>query len=185
MKSTEQKHIREEMGDMHQFFIEKIENAINDGRYIEASWLIYSCMENRFFRVLQKYKKQCKYCKGKCQKNRNELAISTKIECVRWLCEADVTCISNSFEIDLLKEIKKWIKNRNNMMHNLLSLDSYKNCDDDFKQSALSGQILLKKLYDSCTNFRREFYADDYEFIFPEGAMEGCHCKNTNDSKEK
>ena len=84
IKSTESLKVREQMVDMHQFFIDKIDEAVESQRYIEASWLIYSCIENRFFRILQKYKKQCKYCKGKskCKKNRNELAISTKIACV-------------------------------------------------------------------------------------------------------
>ena len=72
MKSTEEKAIRECMVDMHQFFIDKIDTAIKNERFIEASWLIYSCLENRFFRILQKYKNQCKYCKGKCKSNKNE-----------------------------------------------------------------------------------------------------------------
>ena len=185
MKSTEEKSIREEMVDMHKFFIDKIDDAIESSRFIEASWLIYACMENRFFRVLQKYKKQCKYCKGKCKKNRNELAISTKIACVRRLCEADVLCLSESFSIELLEKIRKWVKKRNDMMHDLLSLESYKKSDEDFKQSALDGQILLGELYEACTNFRKRFYEKDYEFVFPEDAMEGCPCGKLNDNTEE
>lgn len=78
MKSTENIEERLQRVDMHDFFLKKIDEAINEERYIEASWLIYSCMENRFYRTIQKYKKLCKYCTGKCKKNKNELAISTK-----------------------------------------------------------------------------------------------------------
>ena len=178
MKSTEDKSKRMEMVDMHQFFIERINAAVEESRYFEASWLIYSCMENRFFRVLTKFKRSCKYCKGKCKKNKNELALSTKIACVKRLCESNVECISASFTLDQLEEIRQWVKKRNKMMHDLLSLETYKNIDDDFKKSSIEGQKLLTDLYDSCTNFRKIFYSDGYEFVFPEAAMDACRCAN-------
>ena len=52
MKSTEKMEERLNLVDMHDFFLKKIDDAIGEERYIEASWLIYSCMENRFFRTL-------------------------------------------------------------------------------------------------------------------------------------
>lgn len=179
MKSTEDKNQRQEMVGMHQFFIDKIDNALKNKWYIEASWLIYACMENRFFRVLHKYKKQCKYCKGKCNKNKNELAISTKINCVKRLCESNVTCISNSFTIDQLDEIRKWVKKRNNLIHDLLTLESYQDSDEAFKELALEGQNLCHELYESCTNFRKLYFDKEYTFEFPEKAMEDCSCAKT------
>lgn len=173
------------MVDMHQFFLEKIDAAIKAERYIEASWLIYSCLENRLFRVLQKFKNQCKYCKGKCKKNKNELAISTKLSCIRRLCENGVSCITNSFSLEQLEEIRLWIKKRNDMMHDLLSLETYKNTDEDFRASAIEGQIILSKLYSSCTQFRKVFYSDGYEFIFPEKAMEDCPCNRMKQKYEE
>ena len=186
MQSTEEKAVRLKHVDMHDFFLNRIDTSIEEERYIEASWLIYSCLENRFFRTLQKYKKQCKYCKGKskCKKNKNELAISTKIDCVKRLIENNVPCISESFTIDQLDSIKKWVKKRNNMMHDLLSLSTYQNMDENFKESAINGKQLLDDLYESCTSFRSKFYADGYEFIFPDEAMEGCACKPRNDQNQ-
>lgn len=97
MRSTEDKSKRIEMVDMHQYFIERINAAVAESRYFEASWLIYACMENRFFRVLQKFKRQCKYCRGKCKKNKNELALSTKIACaVEPLCRGVAEVGGNS-----------------------------------------------------------------------------------------
>lgn len=179
MKSTETKEKRIEMVDMHQFFIERIDAAIKEERYIEASWLIYSCMENRFFRVIQKFKNQCKCCKGKCKKSRNELALKTKIDCIKRLCEENVAGISDSFSLDQLENIRKWVKRRNNLMHDLLSLESYREIDIEFKQASIDGQKLLSDLYSSCTNFRKKFYADDYEFVFPEKAMNACPCNQS------
>jgi len=184
MQSTEKIEERLERVDMHDFFLKKIDKAIDEERYIEASWLIYSCMENRFFRTLQKYKKQCKYCSGKCKKNKNELAISTKIACVRRLMENNVTCISESFTAELLENTRLWVKNRNNMMHDLLNLETYQDMDEQFKNSSIEGKALLDQLYTACTLFRKKFYAGEYEFIFPEVAMEGCSCKPRSNTNE-
>lgn len=182
MKSTEEKAKRMEMVDMHKFFLDKIDNAIKEKRYIEASWLIYSCMENRFFRTLQKYKSLCECCKGKskCKEKTNKLAITTKIKCVKRLAENGNPSISDNFPLDLLKGILDWVYKRNDMMHDLLALDTYKNTDDDFKKSAFEGVDLLKQLYDSCTGFRKAFYTNGYEFIFPEKAMRDCPCGPRN-----
>ena len=62
-------------------------------------------------------------------------------------------------------------------MHDLLSLETYQNMDDRFKTSSIEGKKLLNELYSACTLFRRKFYEDGYEFVFPESTMEGCSCK--------
>lgn len=73
MKSTEKYEDREKRVDMHNFFISKIDDAMKNKRYIEASWLIYSCFENRYFRTVEKIKEQCKYSGGKCKKHLTSL----------------------------------------------------------------------------------------------------------------
>lgn len=176
MISREDKSIRLNMVDMHQFFIDKIDDAMAHERYIEASWLIYSCMENRFFRVLEKFKNQCKYCTGKCKERSNRLSISTKIKCVKRLLENNVECISESFTSKQLEDISSWLADRNKKMHNLLSLETYKNVDTEFKKSATKGRAILDDLYESCTKFRSKFFDPEYIFIFPEAAMEKCPC---------
>lgn len=179
MKSTEEKSQRLEMVDMHQFFQDKINKSIEENNNIEASWLIYSSMENRFFRTLQKYKSTCTYCTGtsKCKKNSNQLALNTKIDCIKRLKEQNVTCIAESFDSKLLNNIKNWVKKRNKLMHDLLALETYNNIDAEFEKSANEGLVLLNELYDSCTKFRAKFYAEGYEFKFPIEAMKGCNCK--------
>lgn len=185
MNSTEKMEERLKRVDMHDFFLEKINESLKNERYIETSWLIYACMENRFFRTLQKYKNQCKYCTGKskCKKSKNELAISTKIACIRRLAEYNVSCISESFSVELLEQTQEWIKERNILMHDLLSLETYQSMDEKFKQSATSGKAILDKLYAACTAFREKFYTEDYIFVFPDAAMEGCSCKPKSKKK--
>lgn len=171
MKQNESLELRCEMATMHDFFLNKIDESIEGGLYFEASWLIYSCLENRFFRVLDKYKRECKYCRkgSKCRKGSNQLAISTKVKCVERLCDAGVECISDSFSSEIFDEVKAWIKLRNSLMHNLLSLEHYEDhFDKDFKELALNGKRIVEDVYEACTKFREAFFQPDYEFVFPE-----------------
>lgn len=177
MKSTEKKSERLKRVDMHDFFLQKIKDAMNNKRYIEASWLIYSCFENRYFRTIEKIKKDCKYSGGKCKNSNNELALRTKIRCVQRLAEENCECVRNAFSDELFAETMSWVKKRNLLMHNLLRLEEYQDMDKQFEESAKEGVVLLQKTYDACTEFRRLFYLDGYVFVFPEKAMEKCACK--------
>lgn len=183
MIQNEPFELRCEMATMHDFFLKKINESIEGELYFEAAWLIYSCLENRFFRVLDKYKRECKYCTkgGKCRKGSNQLAISTKVNCVERLHKAKVECISESFSNEILDEVKKWIKLRNNLMHNLLSLEHYEDhFDNDFKNLALNGKRIVEDVYEACAKFRESYFRPDYEFVFPESCMEECPCKPRN-----
>lgn len=180
MIQNEPIELRCEMATMHDFFLKKINESIEGELYFEAAWLIYSCLENRFFRVLDKYKRECKYCAkgGKCRKGNNQLALSTKVSCVERLYKENVSCISDSFPGEIFNEVKAWVKSRNRLMHNLLSLERYEeHFDNDFKELALSGKAIVEDVYDACTKFRGAFFQPDYKFVFPESCMEECSCK--------
>lgn len=178
MKSTEKYDDRVKRVDMHNFFIKKIDDAMENERYIEASWLIYSCFENRYFRTVEKIKEQCKYSGKKCKNASNELALRTKINCIQRIAnDSTCTCFSKNFPDELLKQTKKWVKDRNQLMHNLLQLDYYENMDSEFEKSATIGKKLLERTYACCTNFRKDFYTEGYTFEFPVSAMDGCSCK--------
>ena len=178
MKSTEKYEDREKRVDMHNFFISKIDDAMKNKRYIEASWLIYSCFENRYFRTVEKIKEQCKYSGGKCKKASNELALRTKITCIQRIAkDSSCTCFSKNFPDELLEQTKKWVKDRNKLMHNLLQLEYYENMDSEFEKSATTGKALLEQTYACCTKFREDFYTEGYTFEFPVSAMDGCSCK--------
>ena len=177
MKSTEEMSIRLEYVKMHEFFLNRIDISTKEERYIEASWIIYSCFENRYFRTIEKLKKQCKYSGGKCKKPNNELALRTKIRCLQRLHTAKIQCIYEAFDHTLFDKTLEWVKNRNILMHNLLKLEDYTNVDLLFKQCSLDGRELLRMTYESTTKFRSIFYSKNHEFNFPVIAMEGCSCK--------
>ncbi len=177
MKSTEKKEERLKRVDMHDFFLQKIEDAMQEERYIEASWLIYSCFENRYFRTVEKVKKECRYSKGRCKKPKNEMALATKVRCIQHLAEANCECFRKAFADELFNQTLIWIKKRNNLMHNLLQLEEYEDMYNQFKESSEEGFTLLQETYKSCTEFRKIYYSDNYVFEFPEEAMEKCNCK--------
>ena len=180
MKSNESRAVRLEMVDMHKFFLDKIEYAVSNGDYFQSSWLVYSCLENRYFRTISKFKNQCKYCTGKsnCKKKNNSLSINTKIKCIQRLYEHNVLCITQAFHADLFQRTLNWTKTRNKLMHDLLALNEYQSeYDDKFKTMSDEGYEIIHETYDACTKFREIFYADGYEFVFPEECMEDCRCK--------
>ena len=55
--------------------------------------------------------------------------------------------------------------------------------DERFKKSAEEGKILLDKTYTYCTEFRKLFYADGYQFVMPDEAAEKCPCKPKEGNK--
>lgn len=180
MQSTESKEQRLKRVDMHDFFSQKINSAMEAERYIEASWLIYSCFENRYFRTVEKVKGFCKYSGGKCKKSGNELALRTKVKCLQRLAESNCSCIRDNFTDELFEKTLKWVKARNKLMHDLLRLEEYAEMDEKFKSSAEEGVELLEETYKACTGFRASFYDDDYSFVFPDECMEKCSCKPRN-----
>ena len=187
MKSTEDKDTRLKRVDMHDYFLNRINHAMEHSNYIEASWLIYACFENRYFRTVSKYREYCKYCRSasKCNKKaKNELALATKIKCVKRLHENKVPCISESFDYSIFKDTLKWVDDRNNLMHDLLSLELYENTDGLFKANAEAGLELLLKTYEYCTRFREKFYSEGYVFVMPDIAAEACPCKPQQTEKE-
>ena len=184
MKSTEKKEERIQRVDMHEFFLTKINDAMKENRYIEASWLIYSCLENRYFRTVEKIKSQCAYSKGNCKKKDNRLALSTKVKCIQRLSNLGCECFSISFSDELFEKTKKWIKKRNILMHNLLQLDYYENMDKEFEKISNEGLQILNDTYASCTKFREKFYDEKYTFVFPKEAMEACYCNSDNKKKK-
>lgn len=178
MESTESMEMRVRMVDMHDFFLERIQRANEQGNYIEACWLIYSCLENRYFRTIMKFKADCKYSGGKCKKTKNELALRTKVRCVERLYDAEVPCIAESFNKELFSKTLTWVKKRNDLMHNLLKLDTYqRDYDEAFRELTSAGCLLLAETYKACETFRSLYYSEGYQFIFPETCMEKCSCR--------
>lgn len=85
---------------------------------------------------------------------------------------------------DLFEQTKAWVKIRNGLIHNLVQAKEYEEKYREFKKLAKEGSELLLQTYKCCTEFRKDFYREGYEFIFPKNVMAQCNC-NPNNKKMK
>lgn len=185
MDSTEKMTDRLERVDMHSFFLEKIRLSIEKEKYVEAVWIIYSCLEERYFRTIKKINGQCRYSGKTCGRDDNKLALSTKIDCIKRLAQDEnAECFNKNFSEELFNRTKTWVHKRNSLMHNLVQAKVYEENYTEFENLAKEGSEILQETYKCCTEFRKDFYSEGYEFIFPKNAMEQCNC-NPNNKKKK
>ena len=109
-------------------------------QYTEASWLCYAIFEQRIGRIVEKHIKKCQ--KGRRSKNEKPVSITTKLVCLKKLCKQKYGPYAD-FDKGLLDEIGVWCKQRNDLIHGLISLEHYKKYDKEFKNLATSGAPLV------------------------------------------
>ena len=149
--------IRRQMADMHDEFLDRLSHAIDEEAYVEAAWLCYSIFEQRTNRIVEKYISECP--KEKRLKKGNPIKISTKLHCIRKLIEKQYDPFAG-FDMELINEIQKWCKARNELVHGLVSLEHYKKYDEEFEMLAKSGAPLVKRMYGEATRIR-EWYRNE------------------------
>ncbi len=171
MIATEDISTRKEMVLMHNEYLSRLEKAMKEENYIEASWLCYAIMEQRVNRLIMKH---IRYCPKKEKTDQYPVSINTRLNCIKNL-------ISKNFngygilDLNLFLNISDWCKLRNNLTHSLISLNKYKKYDEEFKNLALNGYELVKKMYDESSKYRIWWYKSDIcTEEFP------CGCKNNS-----
>lgn len=176
MKAKDSYEDRLKMADMHDDVLQRIDLAIANKHSIEACWLCYSCFESRITRTLEKVSECCS--DRKCYQN-HKVGIKTRIDCLKRLNKAKY-CGTESFDNQLLGEITKWCKERNTLVHALVTLNNYCGMDDKFLQLATKGRPLVTKLYQQTTAFRNKYYAQTELTSFPEKAHNYCRLLKKN-----
>jgi len=161
---------RLEMAKMHDDIILRIDNAIKKKQAIEACWLCYACFESRITRTIDKLSVCCK--ERKCYNN-HKVGIVTKIDCLKRLSRQNYGG-ANQFENALLGEVKVWCKERNILVHDLVSLNNYRGIDKKFLDLAKKGRTILEKLYKQTTNFRNIYYQLDELPEIPTKVIDKC-----------
>ena len=171
MKSKETYETRLEMAHMHDEFLERLDAAMKQHNYVEASWLCYAIFEQRITRIVEKHITKCP--KQNRNDNKYHVGIRTKITCLKKLSKVQYGAYAN-FDSKLLSEIAGWCKKRNTLMHGLVSLELYKKYDKEFKDLAESGTPMVKKLYEEASKVR-EWCRSDHKFgAFP---VIKCRCE--------
>lgn len=171
MIAKEEYSIRLKMAEMHEEFIERMSEAYDNQYYVEAVWYCYAIFEQRISRLIAKYIDQCNRPDRKDDKS---AAISTRISCLQTVIQKNYG-VYGSIDVALLDRILKWCKNRNELVHGLISLKHYKKYDEEFKKLAEIGVPLVFELYDVCSDFRNRWYKSDEPSVpLP---VEKCRCK--------
>ena len=181
MKPKEEYEERLKMAEMHSDVLQRIDNAINNKQSIEACWLCYSCFESRITRTLEKVSECC--TERKCYQN-NKVGIKTRIDCLKRLSRIHYAG-TDAFDNQLLGQIVAWCKERNTLVHALVSLNNYYGMDDKFLQMAIKGKPLVEKLYSQTTNFRNQYYQISEMPSFPDKAREKCKLLKKTDETQK
>lgn len=168
------------MVEMHDDVLKRIESAIKKKQSIEACWLCYACFESRISRSLEKLSVNC--TKRNCYQN-HRVGIVTRIECMKGLCKLRYAG-SEHFDTQLLGNIKGWCKDRNKLVHALVTLNNYAGMDKKFLDLAKRGKPLVEELYKQTTAFRNEYYEIDAMPVFREDAENKCRLKKKEETTD-
>lgn len=180
MKPTDSYDDRLEMVKMHANVIKRINTAIENKQSIEACWLCYACFESRIVRTLEKVSVRCS--KRKCYGNKN-VGIATRIECLKQLKQLEYAG-TETFDNQLLGDIRAWCDERNILVHALVTLNNYEGMDEKFLSLAKKGKPLVEQLYKQTTKFRATYYKIENMPEFPEKAETKCRLKMKKTEKE-
>ncbi len=173
MRALDSYEDRLKMAEMHDDVLKRIDAAIKKKQSIEACWLCYACFESRITRTLEKISANCS--KRNCFEN-HKVGIITKIDCLKRLRKLKYAGTDN-FDNQLLGNIKGWCKERNKLVHALVTLNNYSGMDKSFLDLAKRGKPLVERLYQQTTVFRNKYYEIETMPIFPENAEEKCRLK--------
>lgn len=170
MKPHESLEVRKEMVDMHAAYLQRLDAAMKNEQYVEASWLCYAIFEQRINRLVVKYLDKCPL---PTKKGSVPIAISTRIRCIENLIKHNYGGFAE-YDKTLLPDIKNWCHIRNTLVHGLIGLDKYKKYDEEFENLAKKGQPLVKRIYSENEKYRIWFMGTDKLPDFPEYK---CKCK--------
>lgn len=170
MKAAEPLSVRMEMVQMHDKYGQALDDAMKNGRYVEATWLCYAIFEQRINRLIEKHLHKCP---KEPKKKGKPAAISTRIKCIKKLIEKGYGGYGQLDKKEF-ERIESWCDRRNKLTHGLVSLEKYQKYDREFKALAQQGYPLVKELYKEGKTFREWWYATDSLEVFPDIK---CQCK--------
>lgn len=151
------------MAEMHDDFKKRLDQAYTRKEYVEASWLCYAIFEQRIQRLIEKHIHRCPRRK---RTDTHPVGIKTKIQCIRKLSKVKYGGYAD-FNMRLLDDISKWCDKRNELVHSLLNVSTYRQYDKDFYNLAKEGLPLVEQLYSEASKIRAWYYAETFG-AFPE-----------------
>lgn len=170
MEPIESLEIRKQMAEMHDSVLKRIDAAYKSKQYIEVCWLCYACFESRVNRVLLKI---CSGCTKAKRKDNRKIGITTKLECYACLISNQYPPLQKENR-DLINTVKGWCKERNDLIHGMVTLEYYNDADKRFESLAKRGKELVKRMYSLGKDVREYYYNVEEIPLFPEDALKKC-----------
>lgn len=143
-----------EMVDMHNEYLQELNVAINTGNYMEACWLCYAIFEQRTYRIIEKI---IPHCPVKKEHKKGFTGIKTRLLCLDSLRQGNYIGFF-AFDKQIFSKIIDWCERRNDLIHNLVDLEKYKEYKYEFGKLAQEGKVLVKAYYKQASDFRKWFY---------------------------
>lgn len=173
MEPNEPLEDRLAMADMHDDVIARIDDSIERHSYIDACWYAYSCFESRINRAMLKIVGGCP--KEPRTDKKNPTGIRTKIECLVRLCRSGHPMLDGA-DVETLNSIKGWCKERNDLVHDLVTLDHYTNAEAKFASLANRSRSLVKRAYKLGAIVREAYYSSDSVTPIDSSIAKKCRC---------
>ena len=145
---------KEKQVAMHKDFFDRCRLAIDEGFYMEAILMEYAAMESRLEIILGVVGLPCS--KDLENSMRNNINISHRIRCVKWLVQDSPLFKSSKLEKKFFEKLHGWTMERNKYVHGL-----YKNAAlyDQRKEYASmlakDGLEYCRQLYNEAHRLRR------------------------------
>ncbi len=178
MRPKESLEVRIEMADMHDDVLLRIATAIEKKHCIEACWLCYACFESRIVRTLEKVSERCP---GRTCFQNPRVGIKRRIECLKRLRKQGYVG-TEQFDSNTLGQIIAWCRERDKLVHALVTLNNYSGMDKRFLDLAKQGQPLVERIYKETTMFRSAYYGLELLPEFPTSASEKCRLLKSKES---
>ena len=170
MEPKESLEIRYLMAEMHESVLKRIDSAYKSKQYIEVCWLCYACFESRVNRALVKI---CAGCSKQKRTNNRPVGISSKLECYARLIRNNYPPLVKE-DYNLVNTVKGWCKERNDLIHGMVSLAHYNEADKKFESLAKRGMTLVKRMYSLGADVRNYYYQAEEIPEFPEKVVKSC-----------
>lgn len=161
------------MAKMHNSVLKRIDMACKNRQYIEVCWLCYACFESRVNRVLSKI---CGGCTKEERTDSRHVGITTKLECYVRLIKSKYPLLSKEY-YQLLNTVKGWYKERNDLIHDMVSLECYNDADKELKNLTIRGVTLVKNIYSLSTDVINYYYQAKEIPVFDMSVVKSCKLK--------
>ncbi len=129
--------------DRYTELIRDLKKAILYHFYLEAIFIEYAILEDRTKSILMHSKRY--------NENKHD-SLSKKVTEILVLIRQSSNRLSRYLSIETVESIRSWMKNRNALIHHLPQISC---CEDDVMNIALEGVLLVKKISNASTSFRR------------------------------